>query len=88
MTYNVIDVSDIKNADIVKKFGAVGPQLGIDMVVNGVDHISCTQDVWSWNCLNNKPGFEEKVKDTITDALNGELSVTPAVYLTFGMAIS
>lgn len=73
MTYNIIDVSDSKYADVVKKYGAVGPQLGINMIVKGVEHISCTQDVWYWNCLGDKPGFEQKVKDTITRALNGEL---------------
>jgi hypothetical protein len=71
MTFAVYDIGDSKNADIVNKYGAVGSQLFINTVNNGRDNIKDIQDIWSWNCRNNKPGFDQQVKNVIEQSLNG-----------------
>jgi hypothetical protein len=69
LTYGVYDIGDSKNADIVKKYGAVGSQLFIDTVKGGTDNIKDIQDIWSWSCRTNKAGFDQQVKNVIERSL-------------------
>lgn len=72
MTFGVHDIGDSKNTEIVNKYGAVGSQLFINIVRNNKDNIEDIQDIWSWNCRNNKPGFDQQVKNVIEQSLSGE----------------
>jgi hypothetical protein len=72
MTFGVYDIGDSKNADIVKKYGAVGSQLFINTVNDGTDHITDIQDIWSWSCRTNKEGFDQQVKSVIEQSLEDE----------------
>ncbi|MCX6009502.1 MAG: nitrophenyl compound nitroreductase subunit ArsF family protein [Chloroflexi bacterium] len=72
MTFGVYNIGDNKNADIVKKYGAVGSQLFINTVKDGTDYIRDIQDIWSWGCRSNKEGFDQKVKSIIEQSLKGE----------------
>lgn len=72
MTFGVYNIGDSKNADIVKKYGAVGSQLFINTVKDGTDHITDIQDIWSWSCRSNKAGFDQQVKNVIEQSLKGE----------------
>jgi hypothetical protein len=72
MTFGVYNIGDSKNADIVKKYGAVGSQLFINTVKDGTDHITDIQDIWSWHCRTDKESFDQKVKNVIEQSLNGE----------------
>jgi hypothetical protein len=72
MTFGVYNIGDSKNADIVKKYGAVGSQLFINTVKDGTDHIIDIQDIWSWGCRTNKEGFDQQVKSIIEQSLEGE----------------
>jgi hypothetical protein len=71
LTYKVLNAQEKQNADIAKKYGAVGSQLFINTVVNGKDHIEDIQDIWNWNCRNNAPSFDRKVKSVIEYSLKG-----------------
>jgi hypothetical protein len=69
LTFGVYDIGDNKNTDIVKKYGAVGSQLFINIVKDGTDNIKDIQDIWSWSCRTNKAGFDQKVKNVIEQSL-------------------
>jgi hypothetical protein len=71
LTYKVLSAQEKQNADIAKKYGAVGSQLFINTVLNGKDHIKDIQDIWNWNCRYNAPGFDLKVRSVIEDSLKG-----------------
>ena len=72
MTFGVYNIGDSKNADIVKKYGAVGSQLFINTVKDVTDHITDIQDIWSWGCRSNNAGFDQQVKSVIEQSLKGE----------------
>jgi len=71
LTYRVLNLQKAENTAIARKYGAVGSQLFINTVVNGKDNIEDIQDIWNWNCRNNKPGFDLKVKSVIDYSLKG-----------------
>jgi hypothetical protein len=72
MTFGVYNIGDSKNADIVKKYGAISSQLFINTVKDDTDHITDIQDIWSWKCRSDKKGFDQQVKNVIEQSLNGE----------------
>jgi len=72
MTFGVYDISDSQNTEIVTKYGAVGSQLFINIVRGDTDNIKDIQDIWSWNCRGDKPGFDQQVRNLIQQSLNGE----------------
>jgi hypothetical protein len=72
MTFGVYNIGDSQNADIVKKYNAVGSQLFINIVKDGTDNIKDIQDIWSWNCRSDGPGFDQKVKNIIDQSLKGD----------------
>ncbi|UCH51352.1 MAG: hypothetical protein JSV54_00855 [Chloroflexota bacterium] len=69
LTFGVYNIGDSKNADIVKKYGAISSQLFINTVNDGTDHITDIQDIWSWSCRSNKAGFDQQVKSAIEQSL-------------------
>jgi hypothetical protein len=72
MTFSVYNIGDSQNDDIVKKYSAVSSQLFINTVKDGTENIKDIQDIWSWNCRTDKPGFDQKVKNVIDQSLKGE----------------
>ena len=73
ITFGIYDVDDPKNAALKTKYKAVGPQMFLDIHAGGAESIVNTGDLWSWDCVNNTDGFEQKVRDAINGALNGEI---------------
>ena len=71
VTYNVCDIGDSANAALVKKYQAVSSALYLNSIKDGLDHIVNVQDIWSWNCTTDVPGFEANIKDTISKTLAG-----------------
>jgi len=69
LTYRVLNAQQEQNADIARKYGAVGSQLFINTVVNGEDHIKDIQDIWNWNCRYNAPKFDRNVRNEIEGSL-------------------
>ena len=71
LTYKVLNAQEPQNAAFAGKYRAVGSQLFINTVVNGFDNIEDIQDIWNWDCRNNRPGFDLKVKNVIEQRLSG-----------------
>ena len=71
LTYKVLNAQQVQNADIARKYGAVGSQLFINKVVDGQDNITDIQDIWNWNCRYNTPNFDRNVRSVIEDSLTG-----------------
>jgi hypothetical protein len=67
----VYDTGDPTNAELVKKYNAVGPQLFITTVTNGVEKTTDIQEIWSWSCLTNKTKFDANLKTVIEMSLQG-----------------
>jgi hypothetical protein len=71
LTVGIYDTGDPKNAELVKKYNAVGPQLFITTVTNGVEKTKDIQEIWSWSCLTDKTKFDANLKTTIETNLQG-----------------
>jgi hypothetical protein len=69
LTFEVYDLGDKANAAIANKYKAVGSQLFINVVNNGVDHIEHVQDVWMPKYLNDQEAFDELIQKTVRQAL-------------------
>jgi len=69
LTYKVLNVGATENKEIATRYGAVGSQMFINVVIKGVDDIKDIQDIWSWKCTGNPVSFERKVKTVIDQAL-------------------
>jgi len=69
LTFDVYDLGDKKNAAIANKYKAVGSQLFINTIKDGVDHIKHIQDVWMPKYLNNQEAFDELIQKTVRQAL-------------------
>lgn len=69
MTYRVLNAATPENKEVAKQYGAVGSQLFINVIIQGVDNIADIQDIWSWKCTGNPVSFERKVKTIIDQAL-------------------
>lgn len=69
LVYRVLNVQAAANRTIAQKYKAVGSQLFINTVMNGVDNIVDVQEIWDWECRTKPTSFEEKVKSTIENYL-------------------
>jgi hypothetical protein len=70
VTFQVINVEDEENADIVEKYGAYGSQLFINTIKDGSDHIEHVTDIWL--AIGDDEAFVEIVKSKIEKSLSGE----------------
>jgi hypothetical protein len=70
LTFQVINIDEKENADIVKKYGAYGSQLFINSVKDGADHIEHATDLYP--LIYNKEAFVTALKNKIEKSLNGE----------------
>ena len=71
LTVGIYDTGDPKNAELVKKYNAVGPQLFFTTITNGVEKTKDIQEIWSWSCLTDKTKFDTNLKTTIEMTLQG-----------------
>jgi len=69
LAYRVLNLQKAENTDIAKKYGAVGSQLFINVIIKGVDNIEDIQSIWNWKCPSDPGGFERKVKSIIEQSL-------------------
>jgi len=72
LTFEILNLGDEENALIASKYCAISSQLFINTVSEGVDHIEDIQEIWDWGCTKNEEGFDEAVRTTIEQSLNGE----------------
>ena len=70
VTFQVINVQDEENADIVKKYGASYLTLSVNAVRGGTDHIEDVTDIWF--AIGDDEAFVEIVKSKIEKSLKGE----------------
>ena len=71
LTFEVYDLGGKNNAATASKYGAIGTQLFINAIEDGVDHIRHIHEIWYWGCIDNESVFEETVKNVIQKALYG-----------------
>ncbi|MBM3118510.1 MAG: hypothetical protein FJ022_05575 [Chloroflexi bacterium] len=71
LTFEVYDLGDKKSAATASKYGAIGTQLFINAIDDGVDHIRHIYEIWYWGCIDNESVFNETVKNIIQKALYG-----------------
>lgn len=72
LTWGVYDLGDNNNTAIISKYRAVGSQLFINIIKDGVDNIKDIQEIWSWGCLKNDDSFDISVKNVIQLSLRGK----------------
>jgi hypothetical protein len=65
LVYRVVEIGKKENEPIVSKYKAYGSQLFINVIVDNKDNIREIQEIWSWKCPTDKPGFDEKLKNLI-----------------------
>ena len=70
VTFQVIDVQDEANADIVEKYGAYYSSLFINTIKDGTDHIEEATDVYL--LIGNDEAFVTALKGKIEKSLEGE----------------
>jgi hypothetical protein len=71
LTFEVYDLGDKNSAATASKYGAIGTQLFINAIEDGVDHIRHIQEIWHWGCIDNESVFDATVKNVIQKALYG-----------------
>jgi hypothetical protein len=71
LTFQVINVQDEENADIVKKYGAFTSSLFINTIRDGTDHIEEATDVYL--LIGKDEAFVMALKSKMEKSLNGEL---------------
>ena len=69
LTYRVLNIQKEENADIARKYGAVGSQLFINVIVKGINNIEDIQSIWNWKCPSDPKQFERKVRTIIEQSL-------------------
>jgi len=70
VTFQVFNVEDEKNADIVEKYQASYLSLYINTVKDGTDHIELVADLYP--LIGNDEAFAETLKNKIEKSLTGE----------------
>jgi len=70
LTFQSFDLQDSKNAAIVEKYGAYGPQLFINTVRDGTDHIEEATEVYL--LIGRDEAFVDALKSKIEQSLGGE----------------
>jgi hypothetical protein len=71
LTFGIYDVEDKNNAAIAKRFGAIGSQLFINRIKDGVNDIRYMEEIWYWGCIDNEEIFDRTVKEVIKNGLYG-----------------
>jgi hypothetical protein len=71
LTFQILDLGDLANADMARKYSAVGSQLFITTIKNGEESIRDIQEIWGWNCTSDEDSFDQEVRNAITQCLDG-----------------
>ncbi|MFC1905449.1 nitrophenyl compound nitroreductase subunit ArsF family protein [Chloroflexota bacterium] len=69
LTFQSYELQDKQNTSMVKKYGALGSQLFITTVKNGVENIKHIEDVWMPKILNDGVAFDEFMRKLISQSL-------------------
>jgi hypothetical protein len=69
LTFQDYELQDKQNATMVKKYGALGSQLFITTVKNGVENIKHIEEVWMPQILNDQVAFDEFMHKLISQSL-------------------
>ena len=69
LTFEVFDLGDKQNAAIANKYKAVGSQLFINTMKDGVDHIKHIEAVWMPKYLNDQEAFDQLIQKLLKQAL-------------------
>ena len=69
LIYIIADVTDKDKAYLVDKYQAYASQLFINTIIDNEDHISYISEIWDWKCTRDNPGFDDKIKTLIEQAL-------------------
>ncbi|MFB0558936.1 MAG: nitrophenyl compound nitroreductase subunit ArsF family protein [Dehalococcoidales bacterium] len=69
VTFEVFNVEDDENANIIEKYGAFTSSLFINTIRDGTDHIEEVTAIWF--VLGNDEAFIEVVRDKIEESLGG-----------------
>ena len=72
LSYRVVNLGDKANKNLAIQYGAVGSQLFVNSVKDGVDNIEDIADIWSWNCRKDEEGFDREVAHIFESKLKGE----------------
>lgn len=72
MTFGIYDIEDKDSIALANKFGALGSQLFVNRIKDGVDNIRYVEEIWYWGCIDNEEVFDRTVSDVIRKAINGE----------------
>jgi hypothetical protein len=71
LTFGIYDIEDKDSAALAKRFGAIGSQLFINRIKDGIDHIRYIEEIWYWGCIDNEEVFDRTVQNVIKKALYG-----------------
>jgi hypothetical protein len=69
LVYKVLEIGRKENEPIVAKYKAYGSQLFINIIKDNKDNIRELQEIWTWKCPTDQPGFDEKMKNLIETSL-------------------
>lgn len=72
LTFGIYDIEDKDSATLARKFGAIGSQLFVNRIKNGIDHIRYIEEIWYWGCIDNEEVFDKTVKRVISENLYGK----------------
>jgi hypothetical protein len=65
LTFGIYDIEDKDSIALAKKFGALGSQLFVNRIKDGVDNIRYIEEIWYWGCIDNEEVFDRTVSDVI-----------------------
>jgi hypothetical protein len=72
LSFQVIGIEEASSADLARKFGAVGSQLFINRIKDGIDNIRYVEEIWYWGCIDNEPVFDRTVQEVIRKGIYGK----------------
>ncbi len=71
MTFKVLEIGDPENSEVINKYVAFGGQLFINIVKDGTDHITDIKEINDLDCIGDKEGFDNVIRDVIERSLSG-----------------
>jgi hypothetical protein len=72
MTFGIYDIEDNNSALLAKKYGAIGSQLFVNRIKDGVENYRYIEEIWYWGCIDNEAVFDRTVKNVINEGLFGK----------------
>ena len=71
LQFGIYELEDKNNKDLLRKYGAIGSQLFVNRIINGVEHIRYIEEIWYWGCIDNQEVFDSTVRDIIHSSIYG-----------------